>query len=90
MAVTFVEKKKRQRILILAFLATLFLIAGVVWWGFFAGRAAKTQSALPEPRKIEVDTSILLHPVLQELSVPEDAAQTLPRAGRDNPFVPAE
>ena len=90
MAITFVEKKKRQRVLILVLLAILFVIAGVVWWGFFGVTAPTTESLLSAPRRVQVDTSILFHSVLKELNEPKETIQTLPEVGRDNPFLPAQ
>ena len=90
MAITFVEKKKRQRILILALLAIFFLIAGVIWWGFFAGIVPFTKSVIPAAQRIQVDMTILFHPVFQDLDEVKETTQILPEVGRDNPFLPLQ
>ena len=89
MAITFVQKKKMQRLLILALVAVVFVTAGVLWWGFFLRASAPTGSLLLQPLRVKVDTSILSDPILQELDEPETKAQIPPNVGRDNPLFPS-
>lgn len=88
MAVTFLQKKKIQRLLILALGVVVFITATVIWWGFFVTPPAPTGGILLPPLRVEVDTSILSHPILQELDEPGAKAQIPQDVGRDNPLLP--
>ncbi|MCH8244296.1 hypothetical protein IIB97_00150 [Patescibacteria group bacterium] len=90
MAITFLQKKKIRRFLIPVLGAVVFITAAVIWWGFFTTNVApKDGTLLPPPRRVEVDTSILLHPLLLELDEPRAKTQIPPKVGRDNPLLPS-
>lgn len=89
MPITFLEKKKIQRALILVLGAVVLVTASVVWWGFFLTAPAPQDGMVPQPRRVNVDTSILSHPVLQELDEPRSKVQVPEEVGRDNPLLPA-
>jgi len=89
MAITFLRKKKIQRLLILALGAVIFITAAVIWWGFFTTSKSPKEGALPLPRRVEVDTSILSHPLLLELDEPRAKTQIPPEIGRKNPLLPS-
>ncbi|MCH7828681.1 hypothetical protein IH982_02285 [Patescibacteria group bacterium] len=88
MAVTFLQKKKIQRLLILALGVVVFITAVVIWWGFFVTAPFPTGDILLQPLRVEVDTSILSHPILQKLDEAEAKAQIPQDVGRDNPLLP--
>ena len=47
------------------------------------------EGSVPELRRVEVDTSILANPVLEELDEPRAKTQIPSDVGRDNPFLPS-
>ena len=90
MAVTFIQQKKTQRMLIIVLLGAIASVGAVLWWGFFfAGGLSPANVTLPSPKKIELQADILSHPVLQELDEPREATVAPQGIGRDNPFLPA-
>lgn len=89
MAITFLQKKKIQRALILLLGAVVLVTASVIWWGFFMTGQAPEEGALVPPKRVEVDTSILSHPLLEELDEPRLRPQIPSKVGRDNPLLPS-
>lgn len=89
MAITFVEKRKRQRYLIPALAALIFVLAIVIWQGFFVERELP---ALPPPEtaapKIEINFEILQHPLLEKLQPFPEIEPFEEELGRENPFTP--
>ena len=55
---------------------------------FFAATTPFQEGVVPAARRIYVDTSILSHPVLNELDEIKEAPHILPEVGRDNQFLP--
>tara|TARA_Y100000310_G_scaffold245218_1_gene250166 strand:+ start:459 stop:731 length:273 start_codon:yes stop_codon:yes gene_type:complete len=89
MAITFLQKKKIHRLLILVLLGVVLVTAAVLWWGFFVIDPVLPEGSVPELRRVEVDTSILANPVLEELDEPRAKTQIPSDVGRDNPFLPS-
>ena len=89
MAITFLQKKKIRRFLIPVLGAVVFITAAVIWWGFFTTNRVPQQDALLPPPRIELNTGILSHPLLEELDDPRAKTQIPPEVGRDNPLLPA-
>ena len=88
MVITLFQKKKIQRTLILVALAVVFITAIVIWWGFFMTSPNLEEGILIPPSEVHVDTSILSHPLLQELDEPRVKTQIPLEVGRDNPLLP--
>ena len=88
MAITFLQKKKIQRFLIIALGAVIFITAAVIWWGFFTTGTSPGEGTLLPPRSVKVDTSILFHPLLEELDEPRTKTQIPSEVGRSNPLLP--
>ena len=88
MAITFLQKKKIQHFLIPVLGAVIFITAAVIWWGFFTTSTSSREGVLVAPRRVEVDTSILSHPLLKDLDEPREKTQIPSEVGRDNPFLP--
>jgi len=89
MAITFVQAKKRQKVLTLVLLLVVVITAVVVWRGFFA-----TPTALPPVIAspfpiIRIDFDILESKELEAIPL-LDPILPLPEedVGRANPFVP--
>lgn len=89
MAITFLQKKKIQRTLILVLGAVVLVTASVIWWGFFVTSTFPEEDALVPPLRVEVDTSILSHPLLKELDEPRAKTQIPSEVGRENPLLPS-
>lgn len=89
MAITFLQKKKIQRTLILILGAVVLVTASVIWWGFFLTAPAVKDGILIQPRRVEVNTNILSDPFLKELDEPRAKTQIPEEVGRDNPFLPS-
>ena len=89
MAITFIQKKKIQHLLIPALGIVIFITTAVIWWGFFTTSKTPEGGALLPPRRVEMNTSILLNPLLLELDEPRAKTQIPPEIGRDNPLLPA-
>lgn len=89
MAVTFLQKKKIQRLLIPVLGVVIFITAAVIWWGFFTTGTSPGAGALFPLRSAKVDISILSHPFLLELDEPREKTQIPPEVGRKNPLLPS-
>jgi len=103
MAIVFLKEKRTQKSLIVVFVLIILITAFIIWQGFFK---EETEVYLEEegfkftPRKIEIDFSILEHPVLEELqpffeiepleeATPTEEGIEMPtEIGRENPFIP--
>ena len=91
MAITLLQKKKIQHILALAIGAMILVSAGVLWWGFFTDNSSVQEDILiiPSQRSVEIDMSILSHPLLEDIDEPREPVQIPPNIGRDNPLLPS-
>jgi len=89
MAITFIQKKKIQRLLFPVLGIVIFITTAVIWWGFFTTSKTLEEEALLPPRRVEVNTSILLNPLLLKLDEPRAKTQIPLEVGRDNPLLPS-
>jgi len=89
MAITFFEKEKRQRNLILVFIVIVLITALTLWIGYFKPEKTPTLQVPPPIEKLEIDFEILKNPFLEELQIFEELP-ILPEEeiGRENPFIP--
>lgn len=92
MAITFLEKRKFQRNLILVFLIVVLIILLVLWRGFFIKERPAPTVLIPF-KMVEIDFKTLASPLLKELLPFEEIRPfevTAPgeRIGRENPFIP--
>lgn len=85
----FFRQKKKQRYLILVFVATLVITLIVVWRGVFIKESTPTPFvAVPLKKTIKINTEILTDPRLLELEPFEEIPPLTEGIGRENPFVP--
>lgn len=92
MAITITRERKRQRYLVLALVAMIFVILAVLWFGFFGKQGA---AVLPVPANVVYavpEVSIdwqLLEEVGSVTSQPFKGISAFGEDfGRSNPFVP--
>lgn len=94
MAVVFLQQRKVQKGLLIVFALIVFIIAFVIWQGFF--EKAKEEGTLVEDliifsrQEVKIDFEALKDPFLEEL---QGFSQIQPLAedqviGRENPFLP--
>ena len=93
MAITFIQKRKKQKYLILTFVILILVISFIVWFKFF-----KVEEAFPVVEeiplgfipRIKINFEVLENPILQEFqSFPEAPSLPAPeQIGRENPFLP--
>ncbi|MDP4007053.1 MAG: hypothetical protein Q8P55_00450 [bacterium] len=88
MPATFLQQKKIQRRLIVVLAIVVLVSISVIWWGFFL-TAPSPEATLPSPKKVDINTSILSHPLLQELDEPRAKTQIPLEVGRSNPLLPS-
>jgi len=92
MALTLVQRKKMQQVLILVLLVVLFITVTVLWLGFF--KEAPVSLGEPkgfagaQPQSVEINFSVLSLPLLEELEPPTESVQEPQLKGRNNPFLP--
>ena len=93
MAITFLQKGKRQRYLILVFIIIILALSLVVWYGFLRKPKPIPPLVIYKPPKIEINFEVLKHPFLRESQPFEEIKPfektKLPEEeiGRDNPFL---
>lgn len=88
MAITFLEKRRFQRNLLIIF-STVVLITFIVYWrGFLVRGTPKPAIILPPVRKIEINYEALKNPLLDTLQVMEEPKPFEGQMGRENPFLP--
>jgi len=91
MAITFLEKRKIQKYFVLIFGATIFLIALIIWQGFFVEeKPVFPKEVSKSAKKIEIDFEILENPILRGLQPfekiqPIEAIDEGIEIGRENP-----
>jgi hypothetical protein len=92
MALTLLQRKKMQQVLILVLVAVLLITATVLWLGYFkkepVGVPESQGVVKPVPQQVEVNFGVLSLPLLQELDIPAQAVLEPLLKGRDNPFLP--
>ena len=89
MAITFVQQKKRQQILIFIVVGVAIVTLFVLWFGFFvsAPKEASSSFFLPAPRETSVDFTIFESPVFQELGSPFAPLEVPVKTEKANPFI---
>ena len=88
MAITFAEKEKKKSILLVVLLILIIGAALLLVFLVLKPKIEKpVEKEIPKPPLLEIDFSILEHPLLEELEVPSEVE--LPEEfGRENPFLP--
>lgn len=95
MAIVFLQKEKKQRNLIIVFVAVILIAIVVLWFGVFSEEKPEVEeiSLFPE-REIKMDFGILESPEIESFrpfseigTFKEDAAKEQ-IIGRENPFLP--
>jgi len=87
MAIIFLEKKQRQRYLVIALVGIIVLVPVLVWRVFLKPPEAGPPPIIAQPPKIEIDYEILKNPDLQELQTLEAIEPFENGIGRENPFT---
>jgi len=90
MAIQFIQKKKKQKYLILIFGAVLLITVVVLWYGFFRGEKIKPVVLVVAvaSKEIKINFEFLESSVLKELQSFEEISFFDKEAGRKNPFLP--
>jgi len=88
MAVKFIKQRKKQKYLILIFIAVLLITSFVLWFGFFKKEETSTLTAAIAPREIKIDFEVLNNPLLKELKPFIKVFPFEGLVGRENPFLP--
>lgn len=88
MAITFLEKKERQKNLIFALIIVILATFIIVWSGFFREEKPVEEMIVLPPPKIEIDWQTLKNPKLEELQLPQEIPSFEEKAGRENPLIP--
>ena len=89
MAITFVQQKKRQQILVFVVAGMAIITLFVLWFGFFssAPREASSSFSLPSPREVSIDFGVFENPVFQELVNPFAPVEIPAKTEKANPFI---
>lgn len=94
LAITFLEKRKKQRYLILVFALVIIVALLVFWFGFLTKLEqlfSSPETAVPSRKKIEISWDVLRDSRLESLEKFEEISplqQEGGGAGRENPFEP--
>jgi hypothetical protein len=88
MAITFQEKIKKQRNLILVFLGLTLAMAFIFWRGYFYKEEPEKDISLKHFKKIEINFDVLDSPLLNELQPMDKIPAFEGEIGRENPFIP--
>ena len=89
MAITFVQQKRRQQILVFIVGGMAALTLLVLWFGFFASAPKEAGSSffLPAPRETTIDFTVFENPVFQELGSPSVPPEVPAETEKPNPFI---
>lgn len=90
MAVDFVEKKKKQKYLILIILGILVVTGLVLWFGYFREPAeiSLEQEVFITKKNIKIRYETLEDPLLDILTPFQTTPPYEGELGRENPFIP--
>jgi hypothetical protein len=87
MAITFFERRKRQRYLIVAFIVIIIAILLVIWFSRQKVGQEEVVLEIPKPQKIEINFEVLKDTRLENLQpfspIPALSEEEI---GRENPF----
>ncbi len=89
MAITFVQQKKRQQIMVFVVAGVAMVTLLVLWFGFFASAPKEASSSffLPAPRETSVNFAVFEDPVFQELGSPFAPLEVPAKTEKANPFI---
>ncbi len=88
MAVKFIEQRKKQKYLILIFVAVLVITGLVLYFGFLKEEKTPVSTVASLPREIEIDFKTLNNPFLKELKPFTKILLFEGVVGKENPFLP--
>ena|SRR3989344_1734687 len=94
LAITFLEKRKKQRYLILIFALVIMVALLVFWFGFLTKLEqlfSSPETVMPPRKNIEISWEVLQDPRLDSLEKFEEIPplrQEGGEQGRENPFEP--
>lgn len=90
MAITFLQEKKRQQYLFIAFVIIVLTTGAIILPRIFFPEevASPVVSIPPQPRKIEINFDIFSHPIFEQLDAPRPTPLIPEQFGRPNPFLP--
>ncbi len=87
MAIVFLQKKQRQKYLLLSLLGAAVLVP-VIWWRIsYKPPEAGPLQPIAAPPKIEINYKVLENLELRELQPFEQISPFSGEAGRENPFA---
>ncbi|MBI1971493.1 MAG: hypothetical protein HYS52_01425 [Candidatus Wildermuthbacteria bacterium] len=86
---TLLGQRKKQQILLIAFLGILLVTSAILWKGFLGSPAPEVlpQRVVPSERKVEVDFEFFNDPLFEEIGQPPPPPKVPEELGRENPFV---
>ena len=88
MTVKFIKQRKKQKYLILIFVAVISITGIVLWFGFLKEKKKSASVAAITPREIKIDFEFLNDPFLKELKPFIKVFPFEGLIGRENPFLP--
>ena len=95
MAITFVQKRKNQKLLVMIFVVMILAIGFILIYRFFPEEEIIAPPVLVSKQypKIRIDFEVLESPIFNRLSRPFPDLPTVPvvgEVGRENPFLSFE
>ncbi|MFH1656683.1 MAG: hypothetical protein ABH956_02845 [Candidatus Nealsonbacteria bacterium] len=88
MAIQFVQKRKKQKYLIIVFGIVFLITAVVLWYGFLKKEEITTTNFLTPLREVKVDFDFLDSIIFSKLNEFDKISPFDEEAGRKNPFMP--
>lgn len=87
MPINFIQERKKQKYLVIAFVI-IFMIAGfVLWFGYFKKPSA-VPVVIPTVAELKINFEVLENPFLKESELFKKAPPFEGEKGRNNPFLP--
>ncbi|MDI6591444.1 MAG: hypothetical protein QME61_00655 [Patescibacteria group bacterium] len=83
MKIAFLEKRKKQKYLILTIIILTILMG--IWYGFLL--KPKPLPKVFKPPEIKINFEVLKNPLLEELQPFEEIKPFEEKIGRENPFI---
>ena len=88
MAIQFVQKRKRQKYLVIIFGIIFLITAIVLWYGFFKKEGIAPSNFLTPLKEVKIDFDFLDSVIFSELNEFDKILPFDEEAGRKNPFLP--